>query len=199
MCSLTKVEREECFKRVTFDPRGFDPKLGDQAVKLLDGAITSFRNRRAMVMQLLADDESCIKWSTHEIKWIDKKVDALKKHKAQQQKRLEVVEKQLSNWKAFPDEDEPDCEEILSCSIMPVLNIAQKGTKHAALNKIRCDNRYGASISEHTKGFSMSQTKHRPTRTLKELEALMNQPGTTRAELANAIRRLPAGRKTGVV
>jgi len=182
-CNLSRAEREECFKRITFDPRGFDPKLGDQAVKLLDGAITSFRLRRAAVMQLLQDDESCIKWSTHEMNWIDKKVEGLKAHKEQQTKRLAQVDKQLANWKAFPDEDDPDCQEVLSNSVMPVLNLSAKATKHASLNKIRCDNRFGASVAEHTKGFSMTETKHRPTKSLEELERLMSQPGTVNSAI----------------
>ena len=83
------------------DPRPFDPALGDQAVKLLDKvtdnalhliafmsevytsqrifpchmqAIHTFRERRAAVMQQLDDDVQTIKWSNHEIAWIDKKV-----------------------------------------------------------------------------------------------------------------------------
>ena len=121
--------------------------------------------------------------------------------------RLAQVDRQLANWKAFPDEDAPDCQvsnkgralhcyarsslqrvdslsqEVLSNSVMPVLNVSSKAAKHAALNKIRCDNRFGASIAEHTKGFSMTETKHRPTKSLEELERLMSQPGTVNSAI----------------
>merc|ERR1712159_447107 len=76
------AEREETWARIQKDPRPFDPKLGDQAVKLLDKAITTFRNRRAAVMQQLDDDVDTIKWSNKEIDWINKKVNALKQHKS---------------------------------------------------------------------------------------------------------------------
>ena len=74
-------------------------------------------------------------------------------------------------------------QEVLSNSVMPVLNVSSKAAKHAALNKIRCDNRFGASIAEHTKGFSMTETKHRPTKSLEELERLMSQPGTVNSAI----------------
>ena len=74
-------------------------------------------------------------------------------------------------------------QEVLSNSVMPVLNLSAKATKHASLNKIRCDNRFGASVAEHTKGFSMTETKHRPTKSLEELERLMSQPGTVNSAI----------------
>merc|ERR1712070_619759 len=190
-CKLSKEERAEIFKRVTTDPRPFDPKLGDQAVLLLDKAITTFRNRRAAVMQMLADDEDCIKWAKHEIAWIDKKVKMLSDHKAKQSARLAVVTEQLTKWKAFPPEDDTSAEALdtLGRSVMPVLHIAKCGRKHAALNKIRTDNRYGRSMSEFERGFNL-ETKHRPSKTLQELEEMMNAPGTTRSDLTAAIRRL---------
>merc|ERR1712159_368663 len=92
------AEREETWARIQKDPRPFDPKLGDQAVKLLDKAITTFRNRRAAVMQQLDDDVQTIKWSKHEIAWIDKKVKEIKDHQNACEKRFKEVDEALRKF-----------------------------------------------------------------------------------------------------
>eukprot|EP00656_Telonema_subtile_P049829 TRINITY_DN6289_c0_g1_i2.p1 TRINITY_DN6289_c0_g1~~TRINITY_DN6289_c0_g1_i2.p1 ORF type:complete len:141 (+),score=36.80 TRINITY_DN6289_c0_g1_i2:365-787(+) len=119
--------------------------------------------------------------SKHEIAWIDKKLGQLKTHKSQQQARLKVVEEQLTKFKSMPSEDDPEFADTMQRSIMPVLNIAACGKKHAGLNKIRTDNTYGRSMSEFERGFTL-ETKHKPTKALDELEAMMNAPGATRFE-----------------
>eukprot|EP00657_Telonema_sp_P-1_P005866 TRINITY_DN23648_c0_g1_i1.p1 TRINITY_DN23648_c0_g1~~TRINITY_DN23648_c0_g1_i1.p1 ORF type:complete len:125 (+),score=41.38 TRINITY_DN23648_c0_g1_i1:100-474(+) len=119
------------------------------------------------------------------------------RHSAKQQKRLTAVEEQLRKFKAMPPEDHPEFADTIARSIMPVLNIAACGKKHAALNKIRTDNRYGRSMAEFEKGF-VSETKFKPSKTLQELEDMMNAPGSTRADLAAAIRKLNTGARPGV-
>merc|ERR1712093_321953 len=92
------ADREETWLRIQTDPRPFDPKLGDQAVKLLDKAITTFRDRRAAVMQQLDDDIDTIKWSNKDIAWIDRKVKELSDHKVMCQSRLKEVEEALRKF-----------------------------------------------------------------------------------------------------
>merc|ERR1712159_441517 len=95
-----KEPAEKTWERIQKDPRPFDPKLGDQAVKLLDKAITTFRERRAAVMNKLEEDEQTLEWSKKEIAWIEKKIAGLKQHKADCTVRLEQVKEALEKFGA---------------------------------------------------------------------------------------------------
>merc|ERR1711907_29204 len=185
-----KEPAEETWLRIQKDPRPFDPKLGDQAVKLLDKAITTFRDRRAAVMQQLDDDVDTIKWSNKEIDWINKKVNALKQHKSDCTTRLKQVEEALRKFGEVPDEAKEDYVDTRARSVMPLVHLTQAAHKHCALNSIRCMNRASESNLEFDRGFNMN-TKFRPMKTAEERERAASAPGTTRYELAQAVKRLP--------
>merc|ERR1711939_398915 len=197
---LTRVQEieqetsEETWTRIQLDPRPFDPKLGDQAVKLLDKAIKTFRDRRAAVMQQLDDDIDTIKWSNHEIDWINKKVKALTDHKTQCQTRLKEVEEALRKFGEVPDEEckggKAEYEDTRARSVMPLLGVSQAACKHSSLNEIRCNLSLAESNLEMVKGFNM-KTKYRPEKTAEEKKRASSAPGTTRFELAKAVSRLP--------
>jgi len=187
----------ETWLRIQTDPRPFDPKLGDQAVKLLDKAITTFRERRAAVMQQLDDDVQTIKWSNKDIKWIDQKVKELTEHKSQCSQRLKEVTEALRKFGATPDEENAghpelgaEVEDTRRRSVMPLMGVAAAGTKHSSLSKVRCDLKYGESYLEMERGFDMT-TKYRPRKTKEELIRASSAPGTTRYELKEAVKRLP--------
>merc|ERR1711959_87598 len=161
------AEREETWARIQKDPRPFDPKLGDQAVKLLDKAITTFRNRRAAVMQQLDDDIDTIKWSNKDIAWIDRKVGELTAHKTQCETRLKEVTEALEKFGAVPDEKDDDYEDTRARSVMPLLGVSTAAVKHSHLNHIRCDLKLAESNLEMLRGFDL-KTKYRPEKTAEE-------------------------------
>lgn len=188
-----RQESAETWARIQKDPRPFDPKLGDQAVKLLDKAITIFRERRANVMNQLADDIETIKYANQEIGWIDKKVKNLRDHKTACQTRLEEVRIALKKFGEVPDEKKADYEDTRNRSVMPLLGVSQAAVKHSSLESIRCQNREAESMLAMVRGFDMKVNRPKEENSKRATTA----PGTTRYELAQTIRRLPPVRKKG--
>lgn len=163
---------------------------------LLDKAITTFRERRAAVMNQLEEDVNEIKWSKKEIAWIEKKIADLKRHKADCTTRLKEVEETLEKFGAVPDEKAEDYADTQARSVVPLVQLSQTAKKHCSLNTVRCLNHLAESNLEFERGFNMS-TKFKPEQSEADREKAASLPGTTRYELAQAIRRLPPLQRNG--
>ena len=134
-----------------------------------------------------------LRWSKHEMEWIDKKVGELTAHKTKCESRLKEVTEALTKFATIPDESKAgtaDVEDTRGRSAMPLLAVSKAAKKHSGLEAIRCSLRLAESSLEMHRGFSM-KTKYRPERTAEEKEAYESRVGTTRYDLAQCVSRLP--------
>lgn len=134
------------------DAKNFNPSLGDQAVRLLDKAISTFRKRRTALLQIVEKDEADLKQLRKDVANCDWHIKHIKGGLAEREERLELVKLQLERFGVKTGDPEG---RDASQSIMPILDYAAGAKKHATLEQIRNGMREGHSTLELERGFAL--------------------------------------------